>query len=131
MSVIHSRAAIAVLAMMVLACGSTHMKKFLGRDVRYVAVEDGPPTAVFDLPEGVRAFQHRWGGGTYVAPKTTTSNGQVQFVGSAAYYTEQKVENGGQVVTSDGCLITYLATWDAEKHGWIVRDISYPHRLVC
>lgn len=125
------RIAIATMVMTTLACGSTHMKKFIGRDVRYVAVDDGQPVAVFDLPDGVRAFQYRWGGGTYVAPKTTTTNGQVQLVGTAAYYTEQKIESGGQVVTSDGCLITYLARWDAEKQGWIVRDISYPHRLVC
>ena len=112
-------------------CGSTHMKKFVGRDVRYIAVEDGPPVHVFDLPEGRRAFQYYWGGGKYVVPKTTTTQGQVQLTGDAAYYSEQKVESGGFVVESQGCLITYLAEWNAVKKGWIVVDISYPKRLVC
>ena len=114
-----------------VACGSTHMKKFIGKDVRYIAVEDGPPTNVFDMPDGRRAFQYYWGGGKYYVPKTTTTQGQVQLVGDAAYYSDQKVESGGFAVESQGCLITYFAAWNAEKKGWIVVDIWYPKRLVC
>src|SRR5690242_18299146 len=66
-------------------CVSTHMKRFVGKDVRYVQVEDGQPIRVFDLPDGKRAFQFLWGGGTYVVPKTTTSQGSVQLVGDEAY----------------------------------------------
>jgi len=112
-------------------CVSTHMKKYIGKDVRYIAVEDGPPVNVFDMPDGRRAFQYRWGGGQYVVPKTTTAQGQVQLVGDGGYYSEQKVESGGFVVESQGCLITYFGEWNAAKKGWIVVDISYPKRLVC
>ena len=38
---------------------------------------------------------------------------------------------GGRGVQNAGCLITYLAEWNAEADGWIVVDISYPGRLVC
>lgn len=117
--------------MITFGCGSTHMKQFIGKDARFIEVQDGPPARVFDLPDGVRAFQYYWGGGRYYIPRTTTTNGQVQLVGTAAYYTEQKLESGGVVVESQGCLITYMARWNTEKQGWIVTDISYPHRAVC
>jgi hypothetical protein len=107
------------------------MKKFIGRDARYIQVEDGLPVNVFDLPDGVRAFQYYWGGGRYVVPKTTSTAGEVQLVGNAAYYSERQIETGGAVIDSPGCLITYLTKWDAAKQGWIVTSISYPHRLVC
>ena len=57
-----------------LACVSTHMKQFIGKDVRYIAVEDGPPVNVFDMPDDRRAFQYYWGGGSYVVPTTTTTS---------------------------------------------------------
>jgi hypothetical protein len=107
------------------------MKQFIGRDARYIAVRDGPPVHVFDLPDGVRAFQYLWGGGTYHVPATTTTTGQVQLIGNSAYYTQQSLSSGGVTVTSEGCLITYLTKWDAAKKGWIVTEISYPKKLVC
>lgn len=112
-------------------CVSTHMKKYVGQDARYIAVDDGPPVNVFDMPDGRRAFQYRWGGGSYVVPKSTTTQGQVQLVGDAAYYSQQKVESGGFVVESEGCLITYFAQWNSAKNAWIVVAISYPKRAVC
>src|SRR5437870_2458740 len=95
------------------ACGSSHMKKFMGKDVRYIAVDDGPPANVFDMPDGRRAFQYYWGGGRYYVPKTTTDQGHVQLVGDSVYYSEQKIESGGLAVQSQGCLITYFAEWNA------------------
>ena len=120
-----------VLVLGCAGCASTHMKPFIGKDVRYIQVEDGAPVNVFDLPGGVRAFQYQWGGGRYYAPKTTTTSGQVQLVGDAAYYTEQKLETGGGVVDSPGCLVTYMARWNGDKQGWIVAEIAYPHRMFC
>lgn len=112
-------------------CVSTHMKQFIGKDARYIAVKDGMPINVFDLPDGQRAFQYRVGGGSVTAPTTTTTTGQLQMAGSGAYYAEQKIESGGFTVNVPGCLITYLARWSPERQGWIVTDISYPKQLVC
>lgn len=129
-----SRGITGVLLAIVVAlsgCVSTHMKKFIGKDVRYIEIDDGAPVKVFDLPDGRRAFQYLWGGGRYVVPQTTTTSGQVQLVGDKAYYTEQKIESGGFVVDNPGCVITYIAEWNAARKGWIVMDISYPKRLVC
>ncbi len=116
---------------MTTACVSTHMKKFVGRDVGFIEFEDGAPIRVFDLPEGQRAFQYLWGGGQYVVPKTTTTKGQLELVGDKVYYTERRLEAGGYTVDSPGCVVTYLAKWDQERKGWIVVSISYPKQLVC
>lgn len=120
-----------LLGAMTAGCASTHMKRFIGRDVRYVPLEDGRPVNVFDLPDDQRAFQFLWGGGRYVVPATTTTQGQVQLVGDSAYYSERKLEIPAAVIDNPGCVITYIARWNAEKKGWIVVDIAYPHRLVC
>lgn len=58
-----SRLLAILLVSIVLAasgCVSTHMKKFIGQDVRYIEVEDGAPVKVIDLPDGQRAFQYLW-----------------------------------------------------------------------
>ena len=111
-------------------CASTHMKKFIGRDARDVAVEDGPPVNVFDLPDGQRVFQYAVDRGSYVRPKTTTAT-QVQLLGDSAHYSEQKLNAGGNSLQNAGCYITYLARWNAEKQGWIVADILYPKPSAC
>ena len=115
----------------VAGCVSTHMKQFIGKDAVYIQIEDGPPVDVFDLPDGRRAFQYFWGGGTYQIPKTATTQGQVTMIGSTAWYSEQKIESGGQVIESNGCRITYLTKWDTVRKGWIVMEIAYPKRLSC
>jgi hypothetical protein len=107
------------------------MKAYIGQDVRYIVLDDGQPENVMDMPDGRRAFQFRWGGGTYKVPKMTTTRGNIQLVGNTAYYAEQKLESGGGTVTSAGCLLTYFAKWDAQAKGWIVVEIRYPKKLVC
>jgi len=119
------------VALCLQSCASTHMKQYIGKDVRYIVLDSGAPENVMDMPDGRRAFQFRWGGGTYRIPKTTTTNGQVQLVGDSAYYSEQKLESGAVVVQSRGCLLTYFAKWDAQAKGWIVVDIRYPKGLTC
>ena len=107
------------------------MKQFIGKDVRYIAVQDGAPENVIDMPDGRRAFQYRWGGGTVSVPTRTTTSGQVQLVGDSVIYREERLTSGGGTFVSEGCLITYFAAWDASNQGWIVNDISYPKGLVC
>ncbi len=121
----------AALALVGAGCASTHMKRYLGKDVRYIVLDDGHPENVMDMPDGTRAFQFRWGGGSYYVPRTTTTSGQIQLMGNSAYYSENKLESGGAVVTTRGCLLTYFAKWNAEKKGWIVERISWPRKLVC
>lgn len=113
------------------ACASTHMKRYVGKDLRYVVLEDGQPEHAMDMPDGTRAFQFRWGGGRAYVPQTTTATGQVKLVGDSVYFSEQKLTSGGFIIDNPGCLITYFAKFDPATKGWIVVGYTYPHRLVC
>jgi hypothetical protein len=113
------------------SCASTHMKKYLGKDIREVVIDAGPPIDAFDMNDGTRAFQFRWGGGTFVVPQTTTTSGAVTAVGNSAWYQGQSITSGGGVVTSEGCVITYFATWKEEQNAWVVTNYRVPKQLVC
>ncbi len=112
-------------------CVSSHMKQFIGKDAVYIRMQDGDPFGVFDLPDGRRAFQYFWGGGTYTVPSSTRTEGQIELTGNTAYYSEHRLTTPGGTITREGCRITYLARWNAAKRGWIVEEIVYPKRLVC
>jgi hypothetical protein len=120
-------------ALLISGCVSTHMKRFIGKDVRYVSLDNGQePEHVEDMPDGRRAFQFRWAGGAMVVPATTTVNGQARLEGNSVYYSEQRLESGGGVVlVNPGCVITYFARWNEAANGWVVVDISYPKKAVC
>lgn len=118
-------------ALIMTGCASTHMKAFVGKDIRHVVLSDGQPENVMDMPDGTRAFQFRWGGGRVYVPQTTNANGQVQLVGNSAYYSEQRLSSGGFIVNSPGCLITYFARWNPEAKGWAVVSYKYPKQMVC
>ena len=106
------------------------MKRFIGKDTRYIDIDDGAPVNAFDLPDGRRAFQYPWGGGTYAVPHTTTTGGRVQLVANTAYHTERKLPEA-YTVENPGCVITYIAEWSGAKNGWFVVAISNPTRAVC
>ena len=120
-----------VVSVGLVACASSNIKRFIGRDARDLAVRDGPPVNVFDLPDGQRAFQYAVGGGKRVKPKTSTANGQAQLVGDSAYYSESRLEASGNTLPTASCYITYLARWNSEKKGWIVTAIASPKQSVC
>ena len=112
-------------------CVSSHMKQFIGKDIRYVIVESGAPVNEFDMGDGRRAYQFYWGGGTVVLPQTTTERGSVSVTGNTGQFNSTTVTNPGGVFTSKGCLITYFARQNKETGAWIVEDIYYPQRLSC
>jgi hypothetical protein len=107
------------------------MKQYVGRDIREVMLDSGPPISAFDMPDGTRAFQFRWGGGTYVVPQTTNMTGSVTSVGNSAWFQSQSISSGGGVVSSEGCVITYFARWNDERKGWTVVSYRVPKQLVC
>ena len=107
------------------------MKRFVGKDTRYIDIDDDAPVNAFDLPDGRRAFQYPWDGGTYVVPHTRTTRGRVQLVGNTAYHTKQKLLPGAYMVENPGRVITYIAEWNGARNGWFVVAISNPTRAVC
>jgi hypothetical protein len=120
------------IALMALAsCASTHMKQYLGKDIREVVLDSGPPINELDMADGVRAFQFRWGGGAVALPSTTTTVGQVSTTGRASSFSGQSSTIGGGVISSDGCVITYLARFNKPRNAWIVESYRLPKELVC
>jgi len=49
-----------VLLLLLSGCVSTHMKQYMGMDIREVILDSGPPLNAMDMGGGVRAFQFRW-----------------------------------------------------------------------
>jgi hypothetical protein len=108
-------------------CVSTHMKQFVGKDIREVMIEDGPPVAQFDLADGRRAFQWHTDGVSFTTPQYTT--GTMNQIGAATFV--NATTTGGQTITSSGCYLTYIARQDDTRAAWIVEDYRYPDRLFC
>lgn len=124
-------AGLVICAITAAGCVSTHMKQFIGKDIREVIMVSGPPINAFDLPEGRRAFQYRFGGGQLVQPTVSTESGTAIVFNNQAWYEKQTITKPSRVVEIEGCLISYIASFDEQKDGWIVEDIRYPKQLVC
>ena len=119
------------LSITMIGCASTHMKQYMGLDIREVVIDAGPPINAFDMGDGRRAFQFRWGGGTYAVPQTTTLTGSATSIGNSAWYSGTAITTGGGIIRSEGCIITYLASWDKNRKAWIVTEYRIPKQLVC
>ena len=123
---------VALLSVLFLtACVSTQMKQFIGQDISEVLMVSGTPIATFDLDDGRRAFQYRLGGGTYITPQVTNTQGTGTVVGNTVSVSQQAVTTPSAVIESEGCLVSYIATRNQATNRWIVTDIRYPKRLVC
>lgn len=119
------------LILFLTSCVSSHMAKYVGEDIREVIIDSGNPVNAFDMPDGERAFQFYWGGGTYQSPHITSTVGLLTLSGNTAWTTATSITTGGYLVDNKGCLITYIAIWNEAKNGWIVKDTRYPKRTVC
>ena len=122
---------ISIILIMLVGCVSTHMKQYMGKDIREVILDSGPPINAMDMGDGVRAFQFRWGGGTYSIPQTTTTSGTVTAYGNTAWLNSSSITSGGGTIYSEGCVITYLTAWNDARQTWVVSSYRYPKQLVC
>ncbi len=116
---------------LVTGCVSTEMKSYMGKDIREVMLVNGPPISAMDMGGGVRAFQFKWGGGSFTVPQTTHTTGSVTSYGNSAWLNATSITTGGGTIYSEGCVISYLAEWSNTTEGWIVTDYRYPKQLVC
>lgn len=85
------RAIVAIAALALAACTAQIMEGFVGRDVREVGLQYGPPTHYFDLPDGRRAFQ--W---EHISGYTTPVNTSVTMVGQPGFQQAFATTTGGQ-----------------------------------
>jgi len=120
-----------LILILLSGCASTHMKQYLGKDVREVIIDSGSPVHAFDMSDGRRAFQFRWGGGSFVLPQTTSYSGTSTNIGNTEWFSGSAITTGGGIVTSQGCIITYFARWDKKLNTWIVTEYRVPKQLVC
>lgn len=117
-----------VAAVLLGGCASTHMKQYVGKDIREVILDDGPPLHAMDLGDGVRAFQYPFGGGAYTAPSVTTTSGSITRSG---WLSATSITTGGGTVVLPPCIMTYITRWDPDRAGWIVRDYRIPKQTFC
>jgi hypothetical protein len=119
------RMAILAAMMTLSACASTQMQGFVGKPIEEAYMRYGPPENVFDLPDGRRAFQFRWGGGTTVVPGYSTTN--VATYGDTAQATT--VGSPGAVINSPGCLVTLIG--HPVGTSFVVDEYRIPKTLIC
>ena len=128
---IYSRILLIFVIAFLSGCASSHMKQYINKDIREIAIDNGPPMNAFDMGDGLRVFQWRWGGGTYVIPETNSVVGNVLVSGKTAWYSATSIKTGGYTLTSAGCVLSYFALWNKERNAWIVKDYRIPKQLVC
>lgn len=125
------RFACLTVAVFLVGCVSTHMKQYIGSDIREVVLDSGMPTAVMDLGSGRRAFQFRWGGGAIAVPSVTTVSGSAVSSSYHSWFAASSITSGGGVFSSEGCYISYVTLWEEKRKSWVVHDIRYPKTTVC
>ena len=129
-------------------CASKIMEGYIGKDIRTVVLDYGPPENAFDMGDGTRAFQWIMRNSrttpTYVSTTgsaTTTGNmyGNAYHSGQNTNYNanynattwmnSNTVISGGHTIYSK-CIYTLFAKWNDEKNGWIVTGYKKP-KLSC
>src|SRR5690606_21252644 len=116
---------VAAFALTLGACASSAMKSYVGQSVSEAYFDLGRPESIFDLPDGRRAFQFRWGGGA--VPVAGYSNTNIAATGSG--YAVTTTSMPAMIVESEGCLVTLIARQADED--FLVEEYRIPQRLVC
>jgi hypothetical protein len=116
---------ILMLALLLGGCASQIMKSYVGKDVREVMLDYGPPANAFDMGDGRRAFQ--WViGSSYTTPVTATTTGSVNTYGSTSWVNSNTTITGGQTINSE-CVYTLFGRWNEERNGWLITDFKKPN----
>jgi len=114
-----------VLLASLAACASTEAKRHVGKSISEAFISYGRPEAIFNLPDGRRAFQFYWGGGSGVIAgrsNTTVRGGPYDFNVTTAYVPATKFK-------SNGCLVTLIAR--PKGRDFVVEEYRIPKRVTC
>jgi len=85
----------------------------------------GAPVGQFDLPNGERAFQYRWGGGSMVLPGNSQTTAYT--IGNMTHL--QTTGMPAQVINSPGCLVTFVGAPSGSSY--VIRAVQHPNDLMC
>lgn len=116
----------AIAALAIVGCASTEMRQYVGAPIETAFIDMGRPENVFDMPDGRRAFQFRWGGGAGVLPGTaySTANNYAGYTSITTTYTP------AVAYASPGCLVTLIASDRGAGH-YVIDEYRIPRQLVC
>lgn len=102
-------------------CAADKMRSYIGRDIRSVELEYGPPSNQIDLGDGTRAF-HWTRISVNTTPVSAVSTTDKDRKGRKTTQTE--FIGGDQSVTR--CLYTFITARNLRGDGWIVTAIQQP-----
>lgn len=109
-------------------CASQIMQSYVGKDVREVMLDYGPPANAFDMGDGRRAFQ--WiTNSSYTTPAYATTTGTATNYGYSSWVTTNTQIHGGQTINSS-CIYTLFARWNEAREGWTIVDFKKP-KFMC
>lgn len=109
---------------MLIGCASQIMKTYIGKDVREVMLDYGPPANAIDMGNGKRAFQWVMDS-SYTTPTTATTIGAVNTYGSSTWVSSNTTIYGGQTINSR-CIYTMFANWSDDSNGWGITGFKSP-----
>ncbi len=119
---------VAIAVTLLTGCASQIMNSYVGKDVREVMLDYGPPANAFDMGDGRRAFQWVMNS-SYTTPTTATTTGTVNSYGSSSWVNSNTMITGGQTITSN-CVYTLFGRWNENTSGWSVTEFKKPN-LMC
>ena len=109
-------------------CASQIMNSYVGKDVREVMLDYGPPANAFDMGDDRRAFQWIMNN-SYTTPVTATTTNTAYTYGSTTWVDSNTKITGGQT-TNSRCVYTLFAHWNEGANGWFITDFKKPN-LMC
>lgn len=115
----------ALVALALTGCASTAMKSHVGKSINEAFFSYGKPENVFDLPDGRRAFQFRWGGGSGIIPGQSNST----VMPNGAGYSVATTTMPATFYDNPGCLVTLIA--QPSGNDFVVQEYRIPKKLVC
>lgn len=107
--------------MLLTSCAADTMRSYVGKDIRAVELDYGPPSNQIDVAPGTRAFQ--W---TKISVDTTpvTATSVTEKTKKGGKVTQTEFTGGDQSVSK--CVYTFITTWDERRGSWIVTGIRQP-----
>ncbi|MDX8410454.1 MAG: hypothetical protein R8K46_01080 [Mariprofundaceae bacterium] len=136
----HQMIGIIASIFMLTGCATTHMQSYLGKDMRDVIADNGPPVKEIEVSETRRAFQYNWDYGTFGHSTTSYNleppgrNGKTAPKGFTVQY-GYLIPNAdmltGHVALKPECAITFITEWNEALQKWIVVDYRGKNNLMC
>lgn len=119
------RFAIIAAALALSGCASTAMNRHVGKSISEAYFAYGKPENIFDLPDGRRAFQFRWGGGNMIVPGQSNTT----IMPSGFGYNVTTTTVPAAYIESKGCLVSLIAA--PNGNDFVVQEYRIPKTLVC